>query len=361
MIGVGVIGCGRAATELHLPIFDSLNGASIEALCDVDPFRLQAVARKYGGASSYQRFEALLADRGVDLVAICVPASMRGQILRGALEQDKNIFVEKPLALNVADAEEICRLVESTKSRLFLGHHLRCHRLVERCRELLRNEALGALEIVSTTWTSDQSESRESAVWRSAVETGGGVLHELGVHHFDLIEWLLEDRLDTVWGRQISDSCEISSAVVTGSTVRGTLVTAAFSEESIPRNRIELCGKSGRIELDLYRYDGLRLHSVGSNRGMVTNRLRRVAESLRDLPAGARVAFRGGEYMLSYRRQWSRIMNVLQGGQGQDLCTPLDGLRAVQIAAAALESIVSGAPVEVPAAASAKRRSERST
>jgi len=286
---------------------------------------------------------------------------MRGQILKTALEHDKSIFVEKPLALSVGDAEEICRMVESTGGRLFLGHHLRCHRLVERCCELLRHDALGTVEIVSTIWTSDQSAPRESAVWRRALETGGGVLHELGVHHFDLIEWLLEDRLDTVFGRQISNSCEISSAVVTGTTVRGTLVTAAFSEESIPRNRVELFGKTGRVELDLYRYDGLRYHPVDSDRGNIASRLRRVAESLLDLPAGTRAAFGGGEYMLSYRRQWNRILHVLQGGRDANLCTPLDGLRAVQIAAAVLESIVSGTPVVVPEAAIAKRRPKGST
>lgn len=176
---------------------------------------------------------------------------------------------------------------------------------------------------------------------------GGGVLYEIGVHHFDLVEWLLGDPLREVWATGQSRSTEFSSAVVSGTTVKGTLWTSAFSQESVPRNRFEICGSAGRVDLDLYRSDGLRVYERRASVGGVSSRLNEWLSNLVDLPRGIGVGLRGGDYQLSYRRQWECILAALRSDR-RAVCTERDGLRAVQVVAAVMQSAGSGAPVAVP-------------
>lgn len=337
---LGLIGCGRAGAELHLPAISSIDGFRVGALCDADAAALSRVADRFGVPRTYGRFADLVDDDSIDLIAVCVPVAMRAELLGPVLESGKHVFLEKPLALDQESARQVSRWTKKATGKVFVGHNLRCHRLVERCRQQLPK--IGDLESVCSIWTTDLAAARGLPAWRKTVASGGGVLYEMAVHHFDLIEWLVEDRLESVWCRQRSGTSELSAAAAVGATHRGILVTSVFSQESVPRNTLEFFGSKGRIELDLYRFDGFKMDQAGSDDGTVTSRARGLLSALTTLPQGVRLALKGGDYKLSYRRQWRRILGVLNGESDRGLCTPAEALRAVEVAAAGIESAQSG-------------------
>jgi predicted dehydrogenase len=320
-----------------MPAIASLPDLSISAICDFDSDRLHAVADSFAVEKTYDDYQELLSDGEVDLIAICVPAAMREEILFSAFETGKHVFVEKPLALNLPDGERIMRASASANGQVFVGHNIRCHRLAQECRELLGSGGVGTIELVSSVWSTDLMSARGIPAWRERAATGGGVVYEMAIHHFDLIEWLLSDRFESVWCADRSRSSDTSSAVVAGTTREGALVTSVFSQESVPRNYVEIYGSHGRIELDLYRFDGLRYQRGGAPSGSIQNRLQGLFGAMAQLPKVIQLARKGGDYKLSYQRQWERIGHTL-GGSAENPCTLREGLRAVEVALAALES-----------------------
>ena len=84
-------------------------------------------------------------------VAIAAPAALHADLTRRAIEAGKHVFVEKPLALTVAEAEELCALAERRDRQLMVGHLLQYHPAFIKLRGLVRDGALGRLEYISST------------------------------------------------------------------------------------------------------------------------------------------------------------------------------------------------------------------
>ena len=103
-IRVGIVGCGRAATSLHAPALRRVDRARVVALSDTDSERLQRLGARCAGAAEYSDYRELLADPRVDLVAVCVPVTQHAEVAAAALHAAKHVFIEKPLALTLADA-----------------------------------------------------------------------------------------------------------------------------------------------------------------------------------------------------------------------------------------------------------------
>jgi UDP-2-acetamido-3-amino-2,3-dideoxy-glucuronate N-acetyltransferase len=145
-VGVAVAGCGYWGKNL-VRNFAALG--ALAAICDPDREAAAALAERYAAPAA--DFDAVLRDTGIAGVAIAAPAALHAALARRALDAGKHVFVEKPLALNVAEAEELCALAERCNRRLMVGHLLQYHPAFVKLRELVRDGALGRLEYLSST------------------------------------------------------------------------------------------------------------------------------------------------------------------------------------------------------------------
>src|SRR5262245_15577671 len=93
-------------------------------------------------------FEDVLADGAIDGVSLASPAVLHFAQARAALEAGKHVFVEKPLALDVAEAEVLCSLAERSGRVLMVGHLLQYHPIYIRLRRMAAEGELGALRYV---------------------------------------------------------------------------------------------------------------------------------------------------------------------------------------------------------------------
>src|SRR3954464_14477438 len=140
-VGVGVIGLGAIAVNAHIPALLREPRASLVAVADVDPQRLHHHAPEGVGATTSP--QDLLDDRAIDAVIIATPPHVTASVARAALEAGKYVLAEKPLAPTVAETSKI-QSVAQAATRLQIGLTYRHHPAIERLRELLRSEALGA-------------------------------------------------------------------------------------------------------------------------------------------------------------------------------------------------------------------------
>ena len=137
-----------------------------------------------------------------------------------------------------------------------VGFNLRWHRPVRQARRILQEGKLGKLKMVSSNFTSGSRNRRNFPEWRKKRQSGGGVLIEQAVHHFDLWRNLLQSEVDEVF---VKTENEDETAIIAAQMEDGTLVTSAFSEGTADNNEFHFYGRSARLYLNCYRFDGLQL------------------------------------------------------------------------------------------------------
>ncbi len=137
VIGLGYWGKNVARS------FAAAARARLEVLCDADPARLAAQRKLYPQARAVQHWHEVLADPAIDAVAIVTPAPAHHAMVREALLAGKHVFVEKPLTLTSAHAEELVELAEHTGRKLMVGHVFEFHPAVEYMKEQIDSGLLG--------------------------------------------------------------------------------------------------------------------------------------------------------------------------------------------------------------------------
>lgn len=152
---------------------------ALAAVCDADAATAASLARKYGVPAT--EWAALLRDPAISGVAIAAPAALHGALTRAALEAGKHVFVEKPLALAVAEAEQLTELAERQDRRLMVGHLLQYHPAFMRLRELVRDGALGRLQyIYSNRLNLGKVRREEDILWSFAPHDISMILSLIG-------------------------------------------------------------------------------------------------------------------------------------------------------------------------------------
>jgi len=101
---IAVVGCGRWGKNL-VRNFAALG--ALRVVCDSDPAKLRVVAEQYPTVNTTDSYQEILLDPNIQAVVIAAPAVVHASLARQALEVGKDLFVEKPLALTVADARSV--------------------------------------------------------------------------------------------------------------------------------------------------------------------------------------------------------------------------------------------------------------
>ncbi|MBD0312757.1 MAG: Gfo/Idh/MocA family oxidoreductase, partial [Microcoleus sp. T3-bin5] len=146
-IGIAVLGAGRWGVNL---IRNFLNHPNSQVLAVVDPNRdsLVAVQKQFNLdasvilAADWSQVQAL---PGLEAVAIATPASTHYTLAAAALQQGYHVLAEKPLALNLTEAIELCQLAEKQQRQLFVDHTYLFHPAVARGKRIIQQHQLGKL------------------------------------------------------------------------------------------------------------------------------------------------------------------------------------------------------------------------
>lgn len=164
MTAIAQIGHGYWGRNLARNLFEL---GHLAAVVDTDPAAARAAVEKYGVRA--KNLAEILADPGIDAVSIASPAGSHFVQARAALMAGKHVFVEKPIALAVAEAEELCALAEARGLTLMVGHVLQYHPAYLRLREMVRGGELGRLLYVySHRFALGAFRNEENVLWSVA-------------------------------------------------------------------------------------------------------------------------------------------------------------------------------------------------
>ncbi len=165
-IGLALIGAGHWGKNLARN-FHQLG--VLRQLCDADTEVLARFSAQYDGLETCLEPEQVFDNESISRVAIAAPAEMHYRLAKRALEAGKDVFVEKPLCLDVAEAEELIHIADDFERVLMVGHLLQYHPCVCKIHDLISSGVLGQLQyITSNRLNLGKIRREENALWSFA-------------------------------------------------------------------------------------------------------------------------------------------------------------------------------------------------
>ena len=181
-VKLGIIGCGGMGNH-HAGVLKDMEQVEVVAACDL----IEAKARKTADAAGARwctDFRDLLDD--VDAVWVCTEPFNRLEIVTTCAEAGKGIFTEKPVALNLAEADEMIAAARAAGVTYMVGYVLRFTEPYRLMRQAVADGELGELV---TCWTRRYM-PWEPAGWYGKQELSGGVALDFGSHDVDWLRWV---------------------------------------------------------------------------------------------------------------------------------------------------------------------------
>ncbi|WP_027085994.1 Gfo/Idh/MocA family protein [Cohnella panacarvi] len=197
-LALALIGCGAVAAK-HVASIAACPGVTLAALCDVSTERMETMSALWRTASAGQGiaipvadYRRLLADPAIDAVVVATNSGWHARIATEALQSNKHVVLEKPIALSLREADLMIRLADERGLIVQVCHQLRYRPLMLKLKELVDGGALGRILMASAKLRVHRPPSYyQSSPWRGTWEHDGGMLLNQGIHAIDLLLWYL--------------------------------------------------------------------------------------------------------------------------------------------------------------------------
>ncbi len=274
---VGLLGCGRIAAMFHAPVLARLPGVEVRAISDTAPEARDRVGAHVPGAVRFASWQSALDVAELDAVVICLPPAMHAPAALAAFAAGLHVYVEKPLALDLAEADRMVAAWRGSGRVGMVGLNFRHNPLAAAARARCQAGELGRIVAVRSMLTSAR---RALPGWKADPRAGGGALADLGSHHLDLIPFLAGEAIDPASVQAIERrTAEGSMAVVNAALGQGGLVQMLVAQTSGDGSHVvELLGEKGHLTVDIAADAAPRAIDVPAGR---LARVRRLADRLR--------------------------------------------------------------------------------
>lgn len=344
MVRLGLVGCGNVTENRHLPALKQVSGIEVVAVADTDKGQLNTVADRFHIKKRFARLSALLDDPNIDAVGVITPVQFHAEMALAVMDAGKHLFLEKPLALRIDQADQLVEKAEQTRCQVMLGFNLRWHPFVRQAKEIIKSGSLGPIEMVLSVSTTGTRFNPKAPVWMDKRESGGGVLFEYSGHFFDLWRFLFDEDVEQVFAVSRSDEWDDVSATVNARMTNGIPVTSAFSEATTTNKEIQIYGQAGSLSMSLYRFDGMKFIPKSNPPGGLAGRLQEIMQTIGRIPSALSNRRRGGIHNSAFAAEWEHFADCIQRDI-QPECSLEDGKKALQATLAAMQSAGTTEPV----------------
>jgi UDP-N-acetyl-2-amino-2-deoxyglucuronate dehydrogenase len=190
-IRFAIIGCGRISGK-HGSAVASLadQGARFVAACDMVESRAHHFVEEFGG-TAYTDYHEMIARNDIDIVSICLPSGMHSAVGQEVARAGKHVLVEKPIALNLVDADALIKTCENEHITLGVVLQNRFNPPMQELRRVIDEGRLGRplLANVTVRWYRPQEYYEDG--WHGTWAMDGGALMNQCIHHIDAMIWLM--------------------------------------------------------------------------------------------------------------------------------------------------------------------------
>ena len=255
-----LIGCGRISTN-HIKAAVN-NKLEIVGVCDIIPEKAEQLLKKHGlendlSITIYTNYVKMLDELKPTLVSIATESGIHAEIALDCIDRGINVLIEKPMAMNMSDADEIIRCAAEKNVKVSACHQNRFNIAVQKTRRALESGRFGRLShgSIHVRWNRNRDYYTQ-APWRGTWVQDGGCLMNQCIHGIDLLRWMMGDEVEEVYGqtrRQFHDYLEVEDigmAVV--KFKNGAIGTIEGTTNVFPKNLEEtlyLFGENGTVKI----------------------------------------------------------------------------------------------------------------
>jgi predicted dehydrogenase len=195
-IRYGIIGFGNFAERSILPAIRLSPNSEITAIQKRSINAARMKADEYGVPHAFDTAESLVASPDVDAVFIVSANSVHCAETVHAASAKKHVLVEKPMAINAAEARQMIEACRAGGVLLGVAHVLRFSPMLQRMKELIASGETGEITAVRSEFIYDASMSKRSWLF-DRKEAGGGPTFDIGVHCLDSLRFILDDEVES--------------------------------------------------------------------------------------------------------------------------------------------------------------------
>lgn len=256
-----LIGCGRIATNHVKAVLN--NGLEFVAACNVVPENIETLLAKHdlqndSSIARYTDYKKMFEEHPeIELAAIATESGSHAEIALYCIDHGVNVIIEKPMAMSMADADEIVRRSEENGVKVCACHQNRFNVAVQKTRKALEAGRFGKLShgSIHVRWNRNKG-YYDQAPWRGTWAQDGGCLMNQCIHGIDLLRWMMGGEVDTVYGvtrqqeHHYLEAEDIGMAVVTFKN--GAVATIEGTTNVYPKNLEEtlyLFGETGTVKI----------------------------------------------------------------------------------------------------------------
>jgi predicted dehydrogenase len=353
-IRAGIVGAGFMGT-IHARAIRRAGG-TVSRVASTSPESSRAGAERIGAESAADSVEELIAADDLDVIHVCTPNVTHAPLVRAAIAAGKHVVCEKPLAVDVAEAEDLAGLASAAGVTATVPFVYRFYPTVREARTRVAGGSAGPLRLLHGSYLQDWLAEDSDDDWRVDAASGGAsrAFADIGVHWCDLVEFVSGHRIARVaartivavpvrGGRPVNTE---DAAVVLFETDRGAAGNLTISQVSPGRkNRLwfSVDGATESLTFDQENPETLWIGGREVNRQLLRGTSEgRAASRYSVVPAGHPQG-----YQDCFDAFVADTYAALAGQAPDGLPTFADGLRAAHLTAAVLRSSESSSWVEV--------------
>jgi len=232
-INIAVIGTGRIGSVHTRNLVRSIHEANVVAICDIRLEVAQAVADELGIERVVKDYHELLEDKNIEAVLIATNTDTHAFIVNDVAKAGKQIFCEKPLAIDLASTDDVLDTIEKTKVKLQVGFNRRFDKSFKRVREIVTSGEIGRPCILHITNRDPEPPSFEYA------KSSGGMFLDMSIHDFDMARFQIGE-IEEVYAignvlvaPYLNEIADVDTNIITLKFANGTVGAIDNSRQSV--------------------------------------------------------------------------------------------------------------------------------
>ena len=254
MVRAGIIGLGKMGIS-HCAILGAHPDVDLVAVCDTSSL-LNEVFKKHTRFEFFTDYKKMIDTMNLDCIVIASPTKYHADMVSYALNNNVNVFCEKPFALNAEEGKTLAKLAADLNLVNQVGYHNRFIGTFNEAKRLLDVNVLGELYHFLGESYGPVVLKEKVGTWRSEKGQGGGCLYDYASHTIDLINFILGKPVK-VRGTQLKSiySADVEDAVYSSLTLQNGLtgqLSVNWSDDTYRKmsTQITVLGKKGKIIVD---------------------------------------------------------------------------------------------------------------
>ena len=265
----GMIGCGDVTEVKSGLAFSKIKNSSLVAVMRRDEAKVKDYAARHQVAKWYTDADNLINDSEVNAIYIATPPSSHKEFALLAMAAGKPVYVEKPMTMNAAEANEIAAFAQQKNIKFTVAHYRRAQPKFKKLQQLLNDKAIGEVRLVQLNYFRKGLTAEELSVpktaWRvSAESSGGGFFHDIAPHQLDLMLHYFGEA-KTINGLSKNQSnIYPATDIVTGQIefLSGVMFSGSWCfnvDPSAEEDKIEIIGSKGKIVFSAFTDNNIAL------------------------------------------------------------------------------------------------------